>query len=148
MIKVKIQNKFLSSFGMLTVLFLMLLTCSLCAQAAEFKDGVTHLSQKEFTDKIKDPNVVVIDVRTPREYRAGYIEGAINHPHRAILKDSTVLDQYKGKDLIFYCHSGVRAKIVTDYVIGTQVEKANLFHLKGDMRAWRARSLPVVKPEE
>ncbi len=115
--------------------------------AAEFKDGVTHLTQKEFMEKVKEPNVVVIDVRTVREYRRGYIEGAINHPHKTLLKDVTLLDQYEGKDLIFYCHSGIRAKIITDYVRkAKKVKDARLFHLKGDTRAWRARNLPLVKP--
>ncbi|MGH1428567.1 MAG: rhodanese-like domain-containing protein [Arenicella sp.] len=128
-------------------LCLALMFSAMSISAAEFKDGVTHLSQKEFMEKVKEPNVVVIDVRTVREYRRGFIEGAINHPHKTILKDVTILDQYVGKDLIFYCHSGVRAKILTDYVRETKkVKDARLFHLKGDTRAWRARGLPLVKP--
>jgi len=113
--------------------------------AAEFKDGVTHINQTEFMEKVKEPNVVVIDVRTKREYEKGHIEGAINHPHKLILKDTSILDQYIGKELIFHCHTGIRAKIVTDYVRGSKIEEARLFHLKGDYRAWRARGLPIKK---
>ena len=116
--------------------------------AAEFKDGVTHISQAEFMEKIKEPTVVVIDVRTKREYEKGHIEGAINHPHKLILKESSILDQYVGKDIIFHCHTGVRAKIVTDYVRGSKIEEARLFHLKGDYRAWRARGLPIKKGDQ
>ena len=125
------------------VLFFMVFAS--LAYAAEFKDGVTHISQEEFMEKVQQPNVVVIDVRTVREYEKGHIEGAINHPHKGILKDSSILDQYAGKEIIFYCHTGVRAKIVTDYVRGSKIEEARLFHLKGDYRAWRARGLPLVK---
>ena len=128
-----------------TVLFLCLYMHSI--PAAEFKEGVTHLSQQEFLEKIIEKNVVVIDVRTVREYQDGHIEGAINHPHRSLLKDSSILDQYQGMDLIFYCHTGVRVKKVTDYVLDSKAKGARLFHLKGDMRAWRARSLPIVKVE-
>jgi len=112
---------------------------------AEFKDGVIHLSQQEFLEKISEENVVVIDVRTVKEYQDGHIEGAINYPHRSLLKDSSLLNKYQGKDLIFYCHTGVRAKKVTDYLLRSKTEDARLFHLKGDMRAWRARGLPIVK---
>lgn len=139
----------LGGISLFILLFVVqLLVTSHFAQAAEFKDGVTHISQAEFMEKVKQPNVVVIDVRTKREYVRGHIEGAINHPHRAILKDSSVLDQYAGKDIIFYCHTGVRVKIVTDYVRGSKIEEARLFHLKGDMRAWRARNLPRKTGEQ
>ena len=114
------------------VFILLLIAFASLSYAAEFKDGVTHISQAEFMEKIKEPNVVVIDVRTKREYVKGHIEGAINHPHKLILKDSSVLDQYAGKDIIFHCHTGIRAKIVTDYVRGSKIEEARLFHLKGD----------------
>ena len=130
------------------VFILLLIAFTSLSYAAEFKDGVTHISQAEFMEKIKEPNVVVIDVRTKREYKKGHIEGAINHPHKLILKDSSVLDQYAGKDIIFHCHTGIRAKIVTDYVRGSKIEEARLFHLKGDYRAWRARDLPIKKGEQ
>jgi len=123
----------------------LLIVFASLSYAAEFKHGVTHISQAEFMEKIKESNTVVIDVRTRREYEKGHIEGAINHPHKLILKDSSVLDQYVGKDIIFHCHTGVRAKIVTDYVRGSKIEEARLFHLKGDYRAWRARGLPIKK---
>lgn len=138
-----------TSFNITILLCVMLafLSHSASVSAAEFKDGVTHLTQDEFMSKSKEPNVVVIDVRTIREYRSGHIENAINHPHKNILKNVTLLDQYVGKELIFYCHSGIRVKIITDYVRETKyVKNAKLFHLKGDMRAWRARRLPLVKP--
>ena len=105
---------------------------------------VIHLSQDEFVQKIEQPNVVIIDIRTPREYAAGHIEGAINHDHQDLLRDSSILDQYGENDLVFYCHTGVRVKRVTE-----RLKKANrlrqFYHLKGDMRAWRARGLPLVK---
>ena len=131
------------TYKSLLIIFLLVFVSK--SYAAEFKNGVTHINQAEFIEKVKEPNVVVIDVRTKREYEKGHIPGAINHPHKSILKDSSVLDQYKGKAIIFHCHTGVRAKIVTDYVRGSKIEESRLFHLKGDYRAWRAKNLPIKK---
>ena len=129
----------------LNIIFMFFL--SNIAYSAEFKDGVTHISQQEFMQKITEENVVVIDVRTEKEYRSAHIEGAINLPHKSILANPSLLEPYFEKDMIFHCHSGVRAKIITDYLIesGLQKNQLKLFHLKGDMRAWRARNLPLVR---
>lgn len=132
---------------MIKVLTCLLLLCvNLTAFSADYLNGVTHLSQAETIEKINDnqDNVILIDVRTAREYKNGHLKNAINIPHKDLLNNISLLDQYKGKELILYCHSGVRVKKVTD--IATQNKnKHQLFHLKGDYRAWRARGLEVIK---
>ena len=110
------------------------------AHAADFKNGVTHINQQELAEKLKDPNTVLIDIRTQEEVNAGYIDGAIHVPITGIAKDISLLDEYIDKDIVFYCHVGIRVKKLTDYLqdIG-HPSKNKLYHLKGDMRAWRAR---------
>lgn len=79
------------------------------------------VSKKWFTANVIDPatrpsNVVVVDVRTPAEFDAGHVEGAINIPVDILYKDddsgcATVgasIAKIKG-DLIFMCASGGRA---------------------------------------
>jgi rhodanese-related sulfurtransferase len=125
---------------------MLLVLFTACTQAADVKEGVTHLSQKEFIEKSQEQNTVIIDVRTEREFSAGHIAGALNIPHKNILDDIALLDEYKGKDIIFYCHSGVRARWVTNYLNTVSYgDETTLFHLKGDVRAWRARGLPLKK---
>ncbi len=114
--------------------------------AAEVKNGVTHLSQQEFISKSQEDNTVVIDVRTLREYTQGHIKGAVNIPHSDILDDIHLLDNYKGKDIVFYCHSGVRVRWVTNYLNRANFgDETGIYHLKGDMRAWRARGQAIER---
>lgn len=115
------------------------------AHAADFKNGVTHINQKELAEKLKDPNSVLIDIRTKEEVDEGYIEGAIHLPISKIANDISILDPYLGKELIFYCHVGSRVNALTNYLQQTgHPSKNKLFHLKGDMRAWRARGNKVL----
>ena len=114
------------------------------ATAGETVDGVTQLSQTEFSTKAQHENTVVIDIRTEREYRAGHIKGAMNLAVADLLADPSKLDIYEDKDLVFYCHSGARVKKLTNHLQAINHPSQNrLFHLKGDMRAWVARRLPV-----
>ena len=52
---------------------------------------------------------VLLDVRTPQEYREGHIPGSINIPLQQLDK---AIDAYENKDvpLFVYCHSGARSR--------------------------------------
>ncbi len=100
------------------------------------KELLELLSQEDFSD-----NHALIDVRTPLEYKISKIPSAINIPHYKILKDISLLDAYKDKEMILYCHSGVRVGKVTKLL--TELQYSNLSHLIGDMSGWKANDLPV-----
>lgn len=54
-------------------------------------------------------NAVVIDVRTPGEYAAGHLEGAVNIDVQAVDFDSQISSLPKSGDYVVYCHSGNRS---------------------------------------
>ena len=113
------------------------------ADAAK-SEGVTHITQQQLAEKSKDPNTVLIDIRTQREVDAGAIPGSVHIPITKIMSDTSLLDEYKGKDLVFYCHTGVRVQRLTDFLQTTEHEsKGFLHHLIGDWSAWEASGKPV-----
>lgn len=57
---------------------------------------------------------VVIDVRTPQEYAAGHIEGAINIEHGKIAEEIAKTGATKDDKVILYCQSGRRSGIALD----------------------------------
>ena len=118
------------------------------ANAAEYEDGVTHLSQSEFLQKKGQADTVVIDIRKPYEIRNGFIPGATQIEFEQLLANPSLLDEYQDKDLVFYCHSGGRVRKLTEYLQNINHDSVErLFHLKGDMRAWRARQHPIAFPD-
>jgi len=54
------------------------------------------------------PGAVLLDVRTPQEYREGHIPGSRNVPLQTIDKVAAVVDN-KDKALFVYCYSGARS---------------------------------------
>lgn len=112
--------------------------------AADIENGVTHINQQELEAKLNDSNTVLIDIRTQEEVEQGFIPGAKHIPLAQIKNNISLLDEYADKDLIFYCHSGTRVRKLTDYLQEIDhSSKDSLHHLKGDMRAWRARGNEV-----
>ncbi|MEJ2503207.1 MAG: rhodanese-like domain-containing protein [Gemmatimonadota bacterium] len=56
-------------------------------------------------------NVVYVDVRTPEEYEAGHVEGAINIPHTEMDARHDELAEYADREIVVYCRSGRRSGI-------------------------------------
>jgi rhodanese-related sulfurtransferase len=54
---------------------------------------------------------VVVDVRTPAEYRAGHVPGAINIPFTEIGTRAVEIPSKAREELIVYCGHGPRAWI-------------------------------------
>jgi len=105
------------------------------------------LSQNDFVEFAKQLDTVVIDLRSPSEYRQGHVPEAINLPHRDIVSGRVTLDELNDKNLVFYCHTGARVAIVNKYLnVNPIFPLEKLFHLEGDFRAWQARGLTIAKP--
>ena len=61
------------------------------------------------TDFHNTPGAILLDVRTPQEYREGHIPSSQNVPLQTIDKVRTVAEN-KDMPLYVYCHSGGRSR--------------------------------------
>lgn len=57
---------------------------------------------------------VFVDVRTPEEFAAGHVEGAINIPHTEMPERWRELEPYRGDSIIVYCRTGRRSAIALE----------------------------------
>ena len=85
---------------------------------------------------------VVIDVRTPDEYAAGHIPGALNIPFDQIAERIDEVDAKHGVAL--YCMVGPRARKGEAALLGAGL--TSVFHLEGGLAAWQAAGFPVDGP--
>lgn len=53
--------------------------------------------------------VVYVDVRTPQEFAAAHVRGALNIPYDQISSRAGELESYRDRHIVLYCHSGRRA---------------------------------------
>ena len=75
----------------------------------------------------KNPDIVLIDVRSPGEYsdtsqyaslNQGHLKGAINLDIEAIKKDPGVMNPYKDKTIVLYCSHSQRSRRVSKLLSG------------------------------
>jgi len=87
-----------------------------------------------------DAPPLVLDVRTPAEFRQGHVPGARNVPHDALAGRLASLALPDDRELVVYCERGGRAQAAERILRGAGFERVR--RLQGDMRAWRAADLP------
>ena len=56
-----------------------------------------------------DKNAILVDVRSPQEYKEGHLEGSINFPLYDLERNSETITKNKKNTIIVYCQSGNRS---------------------------------------
>lgn len=105
--------------------------------------AVKKISLEEFEKMRKDKGAVVLDVRTPREFEAGHVPGAVNIPWQSPDFDKQVEKLDKSKTYLVHCYSGSRSAAATKEM--TKLNFDHLFDFSGGMRAYQRAKMPVEK---
>ncbi|KXS94671.1 hypothetical protein AC578_10090 [Pseudocercospora eumusae] len=112
-------------------------------------DAVKDISEKPSAGRI------LIDVREPSEYEAGYIPTAINlpiksHPDALFLPEEEFEDRFgfekpaTDKEVIFYCRSGVRSSAAAQ--LAQQHGYTNVAEYRGSWLDWTKNGGTASKP--
>lgn len=126
----------------LTFAFFLLFAIAGYAEAlAQTAPRVDKLSVAAFSEEIaQTDSAVVIDVRTPSEYAAGHLPGAlnINWNGDSFEEHASLLD--KSAPVFVYCRSGGRSNSAAEKL--REMGFSQVFDMQGGMLAWREASLP------
>lgn len=106
--------------------------------------NVPDITQESVLQSIKASNApLILDVRTPEEFKQGHVPGAVNIPHAEVANRLAELGGKKDRDMVVYCEKGGRAAKAANVL--TKEGFTNVKHLVGDMSAWRDENLPTEK---
>ena len=91
------------------------------------------ISSEELRELITtDPNVLVVDVRSAKEFAEGHIETAVNWPLEVL---SDKLDNHtRDGSIIFVCQTGRRS--LQAYNLAKMIGWKNIRNLAGGFAAW------------
>ncbi len=96
-----------------------------------------------FAGAIALPGVVILDVRTPQEYKESRLDKAMNIDVSAPDFAAKLAPLDRNASYAVYCRSGNRS--ATALLLMKQAGFTSAFHLGGGIGAWTAAGLPVVK---
>lgn len=89
----------------------------------------------------KDPNVTLLDVRTPEEYKMEHIAGSTLIPVQVLGENLSKLSDVKTKKIIVYCRSGARSVAASRILVDNGFTPLNV---KGGIGAWKSEGLSVT----
>jgi phage shock protein E len=96
---------------------------------------ITRLSPSKLKEAIEEnPSLQLIDVRTPQEYKSGYIQAAKNIDVNSSDFIAKMSKQDKSKPVYLYCRSGMRSAKASKLLVKMGFEE--IFDLKGGYMAW------------
>lgn len=122
------------------IIVLLLLAVVVVAYVSAGDDHI--LAPDVYQQKLAELKPVVLDVRTPKEYAEGHIEGATNINFYDEDFAERMKAKPKDKTYFIYCRSGGRSGKTL-----AMMKKAGftIYDLKGGMIAWNKANKPVVK---
>lgn len=88
-------------------------------------------------------NLVILDIRTPKEFKAGYLKGAKNLNYYADDFEAKVEALDRSKTYLVHCASGGRSGKAMKLFKRKQF--AAVYHMKDGYQGWTAAKLPTVR---
>jgi len=86
---------------------------------------------------------LILDVRTPEEFRQGYIEGAVLLDYHAPEFRERFAELDRAATIFLYCRSGNRSSSALG--LADKLGFKRVFELKGGIRAWAEAGLPLAR---
>jgi rhodanese-related sulfurtransferase len=126
-------KKLIASFAVL----ILLAGCSSTGSAT-----TVNLNVSEFSQKINEPDVIILDVRTPEEFASGYIEGALNIDFNSGDFANEITRLNPSETYAIYCRSGNRSGQAAS--IMHKAGFHDVSNLDGGVIDWTNAGLPLV----
>ena len=127
------MRKLIASFATI----ILLAGCSSTGSAT-----TVNLNVSEFSQKITEPGVIIVDVRTPEEFASGHIEGALNIDFNSGNFANEITRLNPSETYAVYCRSGSRSGQAAS--IMHKAGFHDVSNLNGGVIDWTNDGLPLV----
>ena len=115
-----------------------------CSQGES--DAPEMLPQELVARMAAETPPVVLDVRTPQEYAAGHVPGALNVPHKALASRLAEVLDFRDREVVLYCERGKRSVMAS--AVLREAGFTSIRHLQGHMVEWRRQRRPENRGTE
>jgi len=108
-------------------------------QPAEYRE----LTAAEAATLLNTSDPLRLDVRTPKEYAAGHLEGALLVPVQVLQARIQELNRYRGRDILIYCATGNRSTVAAKILIDSGFTR--IYNLRHGITDWVQRGYPITR---
>jgi rhodanese-related sulfurtransferase len=120
--------------SILSIVFLFL-SCSTSSTTLTAQTINKKVSKTEFAELMKKTGAQLIDVRTPREFSNGFIEGAKNIDYNGDSFEKQMKKLDKTKPVLVYCAAGGRSENAAELLQEWGFKE--VYDLEGGYNGWK-----------
>ena len=120
--------------SILSIVFLFL-SCSTSSTTLTAQTINKKVSKTEFAELMKKTGAQLIDVRTPREFTNGFIEGAKNIDYNGDSFEKQMKKLDKTKPVLVYCAAGGRSENAAELLQEWGFKE--VYDLEGGYNGWK-----------
>ncbi len=121
---------------------LAIATALLVSACSSGSSAISNVDAQAFLSATSQPGVTVVDVRTPAEYAAGHVDGAVNMSVEGPEFSAQIATLDKTGSVAVYCHSGRRSAMAADLLAGSGF--TTIINLQGGIADLQAAGAPIV----
>ena len=103
--------------------------------------AIHHLSPADADKLLAEGGVLLLDVRTEKEFQGGHIPSAQRVPIAEIPDQISGLAKDKTQPILVYCGTGTRSAKAARMLYREGYK--DVYHLSGGLRAWTAAQKPI-----
>jgi rhodanese-related sulfurtransferase len=107
------------------------------------EDHYRELTAREARDMIAAISPVILDVRTPAEFRSVHLDDALLIPLQELQARVDELSPYKDSDILIYCATGNRSTVASKILIDRGFNR--IYNLRHGIVDWQKHKLPVAR---
>jgi rhodanese-related sulfurtransferase len=101
------------------------------------------ITAKEAADIVNQRKLLLLDVRTPGEYKRGHLENALLIPLQELQTRWEEIAAYKNQDIVIYCATGNRSTVASKILIDHGFKR--IYNLRYGIKDWIRRQYPVIQ---
>jgi len=140
------RHKYYTSLACLLLMVIVPIVSG-CSKSLDTTLILEDVAAQEAFDLIQqnkgNPDFLIIDVRTPEEFKDGHIENAILIDFYAENFTDEIAKLDREKTFFIYCRSGNRSGQALDII--AELGFQEVYNLSAGIREWIAQGFPIVK---
>ena len=122
---------------------LLLMTVVVLGYEIRQRAGMASTIAPNEAIRLANSGAVLVDLRSPNQFKDGHIAGAKNLPGDQIAADPKALEKLAAKTVVLYCGDGATTAAAQRTLASAGAK--NVFSLRGGLAAWQQENLPLVR---
>lgn len=113
------------------------------AAATGIRDVTAEQARAILETRQGDESLVVLDIRTPREFAAGHLPGAVNVDFHAADFADRLAGLDRARTYLLYCRTGNRTRHALQQI--QRLGFTSVLHLAQGISEWQRQGFPVAR---